>query len=160
MTSCPGGPPVEPDLATAAQHGAPLGRYRMDAVDLFLFSAACALPHRIHYDEEFARGEGFDGLPVHGPLQAALVAQAFDRAGRRAGLRVTGLRIRHLSPAYVGQELTLLPRAGDLAIDTAPARIAPGAEETAQEMAFSLVTGPDLTVAAGTVTLVTAPPRS
>lgn len=41
---------------------------------LFRFSAFTFNGHRIHYDLDFARGaEGYAGLLVHGPLQAALL---------------------------------------------------------------------------------------
>lgn len=40
---------------------------------LFRFSALTFNGHRIHYDEPYARAEGYDGLVVHGPLQAALM---------------------------------------------------------------------------------------
>jgi 3-methylfumaryl-CoA hydratase len=41
---------------------------------LFRFSAFTFNGHRIHYDYPYAvNEEGYDGLVVHGPLQAALV---------------------------------------------------------------------------------------
>lgn len=46
----------------------------VDAVLLFRFSALTYNAHRIHYDREFARAEGYPGLVVHGPLQALLMA--------------------------------------------------------------------------------------
>ena len=46
----------------------------MDPVLLFRFSALTYNAHRIHYDREYARGEGYPGLVVHGPLQALLMA--------------------------------------------------------------------------------------
>ena len=41
---------------------------------LFRFSALTYNAHRIHYDLRYARGEGYPGLVVHGPLQALLMA--------------------------------------------------------------------------------------
>ncbi len=50
---------------------------------LFRFSALTFNGHRIHYDEPYARAEGYDGLVVHGPLQAALMLnQAATVLGR------------------------------------------------------------------------------
>ena len=54
------------------------GRDRQVAVDpvpLFRFSALTYNAHRIHYDREYARAEGYPGLVVHGPLQALLMAE-------------------------------------------------------------------------------------
>jgi 3-methylfumaryl-CoA hydratase len=46
----------------------------VDPVLLFRFSALTYNAHRIHYDLRYARGEGYPGLVVHGPLQALLMA--------------------------------------------------------------------------------------
>jgi len=46
----------------------------VDPVLLFRFSALTYNAHRIHYDREYARAEGYPGLVVHGPLQALLMA--------------------------------------------------------------------------------------
>ena len=47
----------------------------VDPVLLFRFSALTYNAHRIHYDREYARAEGYPGLVVHGPLQALLMAE-------------------------------------------------------------------------------------
>jgi 3-methylfumaryl-CoA hydratase len=47
----------------------------VDPVLLFRFSALTYNAHRIHYDREYARTEGYPGLVVHGPLQALLMAE-------------------------------------------------------------------------------------
>ena len=47
----------------------------MNPVLLFRFSALTYNAHRIHYDRDYARGEGYPGLLVHGPLQALLMAE-------------------------------------------------------------------------------------
>ncbi len=51
---------------------------------LFRYSAMTFNGHRIHYDRSHAVGtEGYDGLVVHGPMQAALMLMfAGDLAGR------------------------------------------------------------------------------
>jgi 3-methylfumaryl-CoA hydratase len=47
----------------------------VDPVLLFRFSALTYNAHRIHYDRDYARAEGYPGLVVHGPLQALLMAE-------------------------------------------------------------------------------------
>lgn len=65
--------------SSAGQPSAPVTdstAWRVDAtaVLLFRFSAFSFNGHRIHYDLDFAqREEGYAGLLVHGPLQAALL---------------------------------------------------------------------------------------
>lgn len=80
-----------------------------DPVELFQFSAAIWLTHRIHYDAEYTTEvEGHPAMPVHGPLQAVYLTQMVRRdLERRLGsrVRVVGFRYRHVAPAYVGQTL-------------------------------------------------------
>jgi 3-methylfumaryl-CoA hydratase len=47
----------------------------VNPVLLFRFSALTYNAHRIHYDRDYARGEGYPDLVVHGPLQALLMAE-------------------------------------------------------------------------------------
>jgi hydroxyacyl-ACP dehydratase HTD2-like protein with hotdog domain len=82
-----------------------------DPVDLFQFSAALWLTHRIHYDRDYTTEvEGHPGLPVQGPLQAVYLQQLVrdDLQRRRPGsrVRIARYRFRHVAPAYVGQTLT------------------------------------------------------
>jgi hydroxyacyl-ACP dehydratase HTD2-like protein with hotdog domain len=56
--------------------------------------------HRIHYDREFARAEGYPGLVVHGPLQALLMAEL---AG--AGPLRSEYSYRLVAPLYEDQGL-------------------------------------------------------
>lgn len=76
-----------------------------DAVDLFMFSGAVWLIHRIHYDLPFTtEHEGHPGLLVHGPLQGTYMVQSVQHwLGRAARLR--SISYRHLSPAYLGDAL-------------------------------------------------------
>jgi 3-methylfumaryl-CoA hydratase len=74
--------------------------YTVDEVDLFLFSAACWLPHRIHFDQDFARSEGLRTVPLHGPLQAAWLVQLASDWASRYGARLVSSTVRHVSPAY------------------------------------------------------------
>lgn len=55
---------------------------RFDPVLLFRYSALTMNGHRIHYDLPFAEAEGYEGLVVHGPLLAQLLAShAEERFG-------------------------------------------------------------------------------
>ena len=51
----------------------------VNPVLLFRFSALTYNAHRIHYDRDYARAEGYPGLLVHGPLQALLMAELARR---------------------------------------------------------------------------------
>jgi acyl dehydratase len=79
----------------------------VDEIDLFLFSAACWLPHRIHYDQEFARAEGLDAVPVHGPLQASWLIQLVAQWAQSQGARLSRSTVRHVNPAYPRERLHL-----------------------------------------------------
>jgi 3-methylfumaryl-CoA hydratase len=48
---------------------------------LFRFSALTYNGHRIHYDRDHARSEGYPGLVVHGPLQALAMASVLRPRG-------------------------------------------------------------------------------
>lgn len=64
-----------PVLAAAEVAAAP-GEWEIETSPalLFRFSALTYNGHRIHYDREYARSEGYPGLVVHGPLQALAMA--------------------------------------------------------------------------------------
>ena len=70
-----------------------------DPVLLFRFSALTYNAHRIHYDLPYTvEVEGHDGLVVHGPLLAMLLAEL----PRRAGHLVRSLEFRLKAPLYCG----------------------------------------------------------
>ena len=52
---------------------------------LFRYSAVTWNPHRIHFDESYAREEGHAGLALHSHLRAAL-ALALRHRGARPGM--------------------------------------------------------------------------
>ena len=60
----------------------------VDPVLLFRFSALTYNAHRIHYDRDYARAEGYPGLVVHGPLQALLMAELARSAGTEYAYRL------------------------------------------------------------------------
>lgn len=90
--------PAVPDL------GPPVAQVPLlsDPVRLFRFSAMTFNGHRIHYDADYARKvEGYDGLVVHGPLQAVAMMNLGTQALGRVPHRFT---YRGLSPLIVGQK--------------------------------------------------------
>jgi 3-methylfumaryl-CoA hydratase len=64
---------------------------------LFRYSAVTFNAHRIHYDAEFARHEGYGGIVVHGPLLAMLL---MDGTARHSGRTVSRLSYRGVSPLF------------------------------------------------------------
>ena len=80
---------------------------RVDEAMLFRFSALTYNAHRIHYDLGYVPTEGYDGLVVHGPLQALMMAEhlrreGVDQAGRQFAYRL-------LSPMVGVQTFTVVP---------------------------------------------------
>ena len=69
------------------------------ALLLFRFSAFTFNGHRIHYDLHHAAEEGYPGLLVHGPMQAALM---LNLAARRLGHVPSRFDYRCLAPLFGG----------------------------------------------------------
>ena len=83
----------------------PMMACRPDEIDLFRFSAASWLLHRVHYDAPFTTGhDGHPGLLVHGPLQGAWMMQAVQ-AWLGVRVRPRSITYRHSAPAYAGDRL-------------------------------------------------------
>ena len=104
---------LAPELdAAAASHVLPgvaqAGQDRTVAVDpvlLFRFSALTYNAHRIHYDRDYARAEGYPGLVVHGPLQAMLTLGLLAREMPGATVRRFGFR--GLAPLFDHDTVTV-----------------------------------------------------
>lgn len=80
------------------------GVFTPDPLQLFLFSAATANAHRIHYDLPYASGiEQHPGLLVHGPLVAAQLLGLWER--RHGPARQFSFRAR--APLFAGQPIAL-----------------------------------------------------
>jgi 3-methylfumaryl-CoA hydratase len=89
----------------AAPQDAPWRRaLTADAVLLFRFSALIFNAHRIHYDIDYCREEGYPGLIVHGPLQTIL---ALDLCRRNDPRPVRRLDYRARLPVYHGEPFTV-----------------------------------------------------
>lgn len=99
-----------PSSATPHTHPIPTDRPRIDLpVDerlLFRFSALTYNAHRIHYDFPFARSEGYDGLVIHGPLQALMLGELTRRHGQ--GLMEREFSYRLVAPLTTPQTLTVI----------------------------------------------------
>jgi 3-methylfumaryl-CoA hydratase len=97
--------PAPPGQARSAEFPVPAGDrdwpVEVNPVLLFRFSALTYNAHRIHYDLQYARAEGYPGLVVHGPLQALLMAE-LARSGRPAEYSY-----RLVSPLYQDQGLVV-----------------------------------------------------
>ena len=86
-TPAPASPDPQPQAPPA---GARDWLVEVNPVLLFRFSALTYNAHRIHYDRDYARAEGYPGLLVHGPLQALLMAElARPCSGRRCATTPT-----------------------------------------------------------------------
>ncbi|OYW15632.1 MAG: hypothetical protein B7Y82_10740 [Sphingomonadales bacterium 32-65-25] len=78
--------------------------FTLGPVQLFLFSAATANAHRIHYDLAYAQGEeGYPGLVVHGPLVAAQLLGLWERRHGPA----KRFSFRAQAPLFAGQSIAL-----------------------------------------------------
>jgi 3-methylfumaryl-CoA hydratase len=96
--------PAKPAAApAAAQHSE---RHLADPVLLFRYSALTFNGHRIHYDRDYVtRVEGYPGLIVHGPLQAALL---IELAAKLNGGRAPATFVyRGLQPLFDGSEFSV-----------------------------------------------------
>jgi 3-methylfumaryl-CoA hydratase len=77
-----------------------------DEALLFRFSALTYNAHRIHYDHNWVREEGYGDLVVHGPLQALMMGELVRRRGD--GLVGKQFDYRLVSPMIGPQTLTVL----------------------------------------------------
>ena len=81
------------------------------SVLLFRYSAISFNGHRIHYDEPYATGvEGYDGLVVHGPIQATLL---LNLAASQTGSTPVRFTYRGTAPAIAGTDLLVCRGSGD-----------------------------------------------
>ena len=77
-----------------------------DEALLFRFSALTYNAHRIHYDHNWVREEGYSDLVVHGPLQALMMGELIRRSGD--GLVGRQFAYRLVSPMIGPQTFTVL----------------------------------------------------
>lgn len=91
----------------------PTVAFRADEVALMRFSALTYNAHRIHYDLGWCAVEGYDGLVIHGPLQALLMGEHVRRHG--GGLLGRRFDYRLVSPAVGTQVITAVADPGGTA---------------------------------------------
>ena len=77
-----------------------------DEALLFRFSALTYNAHRIHYDHNWVREEGYGDLVVHGPLQALMMGELVRRSGD--GLVGRRFSYRLIAPMIGPQTFTVL----------------------------------------------------
>ncbi len=104
--------PSDADPAAPTEPRQPALTLVVDPVLLFRFSALTYNAHRIHYDHEFARQEGYDDLVVHGPLQALMMAELMRR--HRVSLLETTYRYRLVAPMTGPQRMVVSAAEGGL----------------------------------------------
>ncbi len=98
--AAPAKPPAAP---AAAKHSE---RHLADPVLLFRYSALTFNGHRIHYDRDYVtKVEGYPGLIVHGPLQAALLIEL--AAKLHGGKPPASFVYRGLQPLFDGSEFSV-----------------------------------------------------
>ena len=100
----------DPNAQPAAPHPVP-GRAvwsrpaTADPVLLFRYSALTFNGHRIHYDRDYVtKVEGYPGLIVHGPLQAALMVEF---AAKLRGRMPKTFSYRGVQPLFEGSEFSI-----------------------------------------------------
>jgi hydroxyacyl-ACP dehydratase HTD2-like protein with hotdog domain len=79
------------------------------ALQLMRYSGVTWNPHRIHFDESYAREEGHAGLAVHSHLRAALALRCVTE-GLGADWHVTKFAYRLRQPVYVPADLVYTAR--------------------------------------------------
>jgi 3-methylfumaryl-CoA hydratase len=101
-TLAPSAPPAESPVVRE-----PHLTLDVDTRLLFRFSALTYNAHRIHYDRDFVKEEGYTDLLVHGPLQALMMGELF----RRNDVPLVGRQFsyRLVAPMVGPQTMTIAP---------------------------------------------------
>ncbi len=99
-------PPVKAVPRAPLKEGEMARAWTPNMVELFRYSAAIFVAHRIHYDWNYVtQEEGYPGVIVHGPLTATRLCEfAEDIAGRRA----TRFVFRGEAPLFADQDVRLV----------------------------------------------------
>jgi acyl dehydratase len=84
-------------------------RHTATTFQLFRYSAVTWNPHRIHFDESYARAEGHQGLALHSHLRAALALRCVTEGlGPRWQIAKVAYRLRR--PVYAPADLAYTAR--------------------------------------------------
>jgi hydroxyacyl-ACP dehydratase HTD2-like protein with hotdog domain len=84
-------------------------RHTATPFQLFRYSAVTWNPHRIHFDETYAREEGHRGLALHSHLRAALALRCVTE-GLGPEWRVAKFSYRLRKPVYAPADLAYTAR--------------------------------------------------
>ena len=84
-------------------------KHTATALQLFRYSAVTWNPHRIHFDESYARQEGHAGLALHSHLRAALALRCITE-GLGPQWQVTNFAYRLRQPVYAPADLVYTAR--------------------------------------------------
>jgi hydroxyacyl-ACP dehydratase HTD2-like protein with hotdog domain len=93
----------------------PALKHTATPLQLFRYSAVTWNPHRIHFDEPYAREEGHAGIALHSHLRAALALRCVTE-GLGTGWHVAKFAYRLRKPVYAPADLAYSARvtaAGD-----------------------------------------------
>jgi 3-methylfumaryl-CoA hydratase len=108
----PGSGALPPPPEAAPTPAGPALDLAVDERLLFRFSALTYNAHRIHYDLDWCKREGYDGLVIHGPLLALMMGEHLRRQG--VDLRGRTFGYRFVSPLSKPQTITVVPGADGL----------------------------------------------
>ncbi len=87
-------------------------QFMPDSAVLFRYSAVTFNTHKIHFDHEYVKEEGYPGLLVHAPLTATLLIQLYSSANPDFKINCFDYSAR--SPMYDGDPIMLYGKnAGD-----------------------------------------------
>ena len=84
-------------------------KHTATAFQLFRYSAVTWNPHRIHFDEPYARQEGHHGVALHSHLRAALALRCLTE-GLGDGWHLTKVTYRLRKPVYAPADLVYTAR--------------------------------------------------
>lgn len=101
--------------ATVPENATAIAQFSVDERSIFRYSALTFNTHRIHYDQRWARHEGYSDIVVQGPLQATLLARARNISAPQADADL-GVDIRFSAPVLGPQQLTVYSDPSDAAV--------------------------------------------
>ena len=84
-------------------------KHTATALQLFRYSAVTWNPHRIHFDESYARDEGHAGVALHSHLRAAVALRCITE-GLGPDWQVTNFAYRLRQPVYAPADLVYTAR--------------------------------------------------
>jgi hydroxyacyl-ACP dehydratase HTD2-like protein with hotdog domain len=87
----------------------PALKHTATPLQLFRYSAVTWNPHRIHFDEPYAREEGHAGIALHSHLRAALALRCVTE-GLGTGWHVAKFAYRLRKPVYAPADLAYSAR--------------------------------------------------